>query len=129
MSQGSVSGTKTYPTFPKCGKNHPGECIEEKEECFGFGQSGHRLRNCPSRQGQGGGNGRAQSTTSAAAASRPTQQGNSSSIGGGQRQNRLYALHTLQDHEGSHDVVIGTLRVFDLDVYSLLDPGATLSFF
>ena len=25
-------------------------------------------------------------------------------------------------------VVIGTLRVFDLDVYTLLDPGATLSF-
>ena len=25
-------------------------------------------------------------------------------------------------------MVIGTLRVFDLDVYALLDPGATLSF-
>ena len=26
-SQGSVSGTKTHPTCPKCGKNHPGECL------------------------------------------------------------------------------------------------------
>ena len=127
-SQGSVSGTKTYPTCPKCSKNHPGECLAGKEGCFGCGQSGHRLKDCPSRQGQGGNNGRAQSTTSAAPAGRPTQQGNSSGTGGGQRQNRLYALQARQDQEDSPDVVTGTLRVFDLDVYALLDPGATLSF-
>ncbi|KAH0672236.1 hypothetical protein KY284_023323 [Solanum tuberosum] len=98
MSQGSISGTKTYPTYPKCGKNHPGKCFAEKEGCFGCGQSGHRLRDCPTRQGQGGNNGRAQFTTLAAPACRPTQQ------------------------------VIDTLRVFDLDVYALLDPRATLSF-
>ncbi len=71
-SQGSISGTKTYPTCPKCGKNHPGECLAGKEGCFGCGQSGHRMRDCPSRQGQGGNNGRAQSTTSAAPAGCPT---------------------------------------------------------
>ncbi|WMV45500.1 hypothetical protein MTR67_038885 [Solanum verrucosum] len=75
----SVSGTRTYPTCPKCGKNHPGECFARKEGCFGCGQTGHRLRDCPSsKKGQGGNNGRAQSTTSAAPAGRPTQQGNSS---------------------------------------------------
>uniref|UniRef100_M1B5P6 Polyprotein n=1 Tax=Solanum tuberosum TaxID=4113 RepID=M1B5P6_SOLTU len=52
-SQGSVSGTKTYPTCPKCNKNHPGECL----------------------------------------------------VGGGQRQNRLYALQARQDQEDSPDVV------------------------
>ncbi|MCQ8082150.1 hypothetical protein NP492_23805, partial [Salmonella enterica] len=57
-----------------------------------------------------------------------TQQGNSSGTGGGQRQNRPYALQACQDHKDSPDVVTGTLRVFDLDVYALLDPGATLSF-
>ena len=62
-SQGSVSGTKTYPTFPKYGKNHLGECLAGKEGCFECGQSGHRLRDSPSRQVQKGGNGRAQSTT------------------------------------------------------------------
>lgn len=71
-SQGSVSGTKTYPTYLKCGKNHPDECLTGKEGCFGCGQSGYRLRDCPSRQGQGGGNGRSKSTTSAAPASCPT---------------------------------------------------------
>ncbi|XP_069154521.1 uncharacterized protein [Solanum lycopersicum] len=63
--------------------------------------SKNRLRDSPSRQVQGG---------------------------GGQCQNRLYALQTLQDQEGSPDVVTGTLRVFDLDVYALLDPGDNLSF-
>ena len=43
-SQESVSGTKTYPTCPKFGKNHPGECLVGKEGCFGCGQSCHRLR-------------------------------------------------------------------------------------
>nr|XP_004252449.1 uncharacterized protein LOC101248654 [Solanum lycopersicum] len=54
-----------------------------KEGCFGCIQSGHRFRDYPSRQGQRGGNGRAQSTTLAAPASRPTQQGNLSGTGGG----------------------------------------------
>ncbi|XP_015075402.1 uncharacterized protein LOC107019406 [Solanum pennellii] len=71
-SQGSVVGTKTYPTCPKCGKNHPSECLAGKERCFGCGQSGHRLKDCPSRKVQGGGNGRDQSKTSSAPASRPT---------------------------------------------------------
>ena len=40
----------------------------------------------------------------------------------------MYVLQARQDQENSLDVVTGTLRVFDLDVYTLLDPGATLSF-
>ena len=51
-SQGSVSGTKTYPTCPKCGKNHLRECIARREGCFGCGHSGHILRDCSSREGQ-----------------------------------------------------------------------------
>ena len=108
MSQGSASGTKTYPTCPKCSKNLPGKCLAGQEGCFGCGKSCHMLMDCPSRQGQGGGNGRAQSTTSAASASCAAQQGNSSGTGGGQRQNRLYALQGCQDQEGSPDVVSGT---------------------
>ena len=118
-SQGSVSGTKTYPTYPKCGKNYPGKCLAGKEGCFGCGQSCHGLRDCPFRQGQGCGNGRSQSTTSAAPTSRPTQQGYSSGTGGSQCQSRLYALQARQDQEGSPDVVTSTLRVFNLDVYAL----------
>ena len=58
----------------------------------------------------------------------PTQQGYSSGTGGSQRHNKLYDLQARQDQKGSIDVVTGTLRVFDLDVYALLDLGFTLSF-
>ena len=50
-SQGSVSVTTLYPTCTKCGKNHLRECLTRKEGCFGYGQSSHRLRDCPSGQG------------------------------------------------------------------------------
>ena len=40
----------------------------------------------------------------------------------------MYVLQARQDHEDSPDVVTITLRVFNLDVYALLDPQATLSF-
>ena len=85
------------------------------------------MRNCLSRQGQGGFNGRAQSTTLSELESRPTKLGNSFGTGGGQCQNMLYALKAHQDQEGS-PVVTCTLRVFDLDVYALLDLGDTHSF-
>ena len=96
-SQESVSGTKTYPTFPKYGKNHMGKCLAGKKRCFGCGQSSHRLRDCSFRQGHKGGNGRAQSTTSSAPPCRPTHHGNSSGTTSSQRQNRLYALLAHQD--------------------------------
>ena len=86
------------------------------------------MRDYPSRQGQGGSNGREQSTTLAAPESCPTQYGNSSGVGGGHYQNMLYALQARQDQEGSLCVVTSTLQVFNLDVYALLDPWATLSF-
>ena len=40
----------------------------------------------------------------------------------------MYDLQVHQDKEGSPDVVTTTLRVFDLDVYELLDPEDTLYF-
>ncbi|XP_015084106.1 uncharacterized protein LOC107027454 [Solanum pennellii] len=48
-SQRSVSGTKTYPICPKCGKNHPGKCLDGNKGYVGCGQSGQKLRDCPSR--------------------------------------------------------------------------------
>lgn len=32
------------------------------------------------------------------------------------------------EQEGSFDLVIGLLKIFHRDVYSLIDPGDTLSF-
>ena len=62
----------------------------------------------PSKQRQGGNNGKSLSTTSAAPAGHLIQKGNSSGAGGGQRQNRLYALRARQDKENSPDVVTAT---------------------
>uniref|UniRef100_M1DCD2 Gag-pol polyprotein n=1 Tax=Solanum tuberosum TaxID=4113 RepID=M1DCD2_SOLTU len=44
------------------------------------------------------------------------------------KQNRFYALLTRGAQKSSLDVVTGMLNVFQLDVYVLLDAGATLSF-
>ncbi|KAH0709250.1 hypothetical protein KY284_010677 [Solanum tuberosum] len=44
------------------------------------------------------------------------------------KQNRFYELHSRGDQKGSPDVVADILKVFQLDVYALLYPGATLSF-
>ena len=45
------------------------------------------------------------------------------------RQNKVYALQTRQDHEGSMNVITGMLKVFHFDIYVVLDRGANLSFF
>ena len=78
-------------------KNHSVEFLARKERCFGNGQSGQRLTDSPSTKGQECGNCSSQSTISVALIIRLTQQGNSSSTGGGQCQNRLYALQARQD--------------------------------
>ncbi|XP_049405112.1 uncharacterized protein LOC125868532 [Solanum stenotomum] len=45
-SQGSASGNQTFPTCPKCGKNHPDDCLADRDRCFCCGQFGHRLKDC-----------------------------------------------------------------------------------
>ena len=44
------------------------------------------------------------------------------------KQNRLYALQTQGQQEGSPDVVTSMLKVFQIDVYALLNPADTLYF-
>lgn len=43
------------------------------------------------------------------------------------KQNWFYALQIRHDQEGYPINVVGTLKVYYVDVYALLDPGATLS--
>ncbi len=44
------------------------------------------------------------------------------------KKNRFYALHSRSEQETSIDLVTVMLKIFTLDVYALLYPGATLSF-
>ncbi|TMX03643.1 hypothetical protein EJD97_015066 [Solanum chilense] len=35
------------PTCPRCGKKHEGRCLVGKDGCYGCGESGHMVRDCP----------------------------------------------------------------------------------
>ncbi|KAL5563996.1 hypothetical protein UlMin_033743 [Ulmus minor] len=41
----------TYPTCPKCGKLHPGQCRLGTTLCYTCGKEGHYSRNCPKNIG------------------------------------------------------------------------------
>ena len=41
----------------------------------------------------------------------------------------IYALRSRGEHETSPDVVTGMLKVFSIDIYSLIDASSTLYFF
>ena len=42
--------------------------------------------------------------------------------------NHFYAVLSRGEQESSPDVMTNMLQLFSIDVYALLDPGATLSF-
>ncbi|XP_075103947.1 uncharacterized protein LOC142178428 [Nicotiana tabacum] len=116
QSQASVGyRVPDYPICNTCGKRHLGLCRLGTNGCFGCGQQGHFLRDCPSAKQNNRGNA-AQSTNSAAHHNSQAQQGHgatkSNNAGGGR--NRLYALADRQDTEARRDAVT--------------DPGSTLSY-
>ncbi|XP_049391320.1 uncharacterized protein LOC125855617 [Solanum stenotomum] len=104
----------------KCGRKHVGECLAGSNACFGCGKMDHKIRHCPLvAKNEGDSRHRAQPYPSS---------GLSGSGANAPKQNRFYALQTCGEQEGSPDMVTGMLKVFQLDVYDLLDPSATLSF-
>ncbi|XP_049347498.1 uncharacterized protein LOC125812044 [Solanum verrucosum] len=95
------------------GRKHEGKCLASTYGCFGCGMSGRKIMDCRSLTSKGR-EGRQAS---------PTGSGSSAP-----KKIRFYALQTHHDQEGSPDAVTGILKVFHLDVYDFLDPGATLCF-
>ncbi|XP_070045479.1 uncharacterized protein [Nicotiana tomentosiformis] len=95
-----------YPICNTCGKRHPGVCRSGINGCFGCGQQGYFLRDCPSARKNNGGN-VSQSTNSAAPQNSQAQQGcgaaKFSNTGDGR--NCLYTLAGRQDIEARGDVV------------------------
>ncbi|TXG69298.1 hypothetical protein EZV62_004233 [Acer yangbiense] len=106
----SGSSQRVYTPCQHCGKAHPGVCYRISGACFGCGQVGHSVRDCPKNR-----------STS-----------NSTSTDGGQAkrqkvQGRVFAI-TQQDVDASNNVASGILSLFSRDAKVLFDPGATHSF-
>lgn len=79
-----VFQAREHTNFPKYSKNHPSNCLAEKERYFGYGQSSHTSKDCTFRQGQYGNNVRGYSRTSSALAGHLTQHDKTSYTCGGQ---------------------------------------------
>ncbi|WMV18712.1 hypothetical protein MTR67_012097 [Solanum verrucosum] len=94
-------------------RKHDGKSLAYTDGCYGYGKSGHKMRDflMPTAKGREG-----------------KQDAPSGSSSNAPKQNHFYALQTHYEQESSPDVVIDTLKVFQLDVYVLLDLGTTLSF-
>ncbi|XP_060210488.1 uncharacterized protein LOC132637416 [Lycium barbarum] len=123
QSQSSM-GNKGFqhPVYSKCNKRHPGVCRLGMNGCFGCGQPGNFLRDCPSvKQGSV-----AQSTSLAAPRASQAQSGRGAAKSG--NTGHMYALAGRQDTEARANVVTGILSVINFSVFSLIDPDSTLSF-
>ncbi|XP_069151938.1 uncharacterized protein [Solanum lycopersicum] len=101
------------PTCGKCGKKHYGDCLKGTSNCFSCGKSGYTMRDYPNFMSQDKGSGQAQASGSSNAP----------------KKNHFYPLLSGGEQKTSPEVVTGMLNVFSLDVYALLDSGATFSFF
>ncbi|KAH0746323.1 hypothetical protein KY285_007980 [Solanum tuberosum] len=115
-----VGGMGLIDVCPKCGKGHGGPCLKNTGACYSCGEMGHKAMDCPRNRNKG-------------KEARP-QGANAVPLGRGGRQdgaprhNRFYALHGRQGVDEVPDVITGMLKIFDFDVYALIDPGASLSF-
>uniref|UniRef100_M1DFK3 Gag-pol polyprotein n=1 Tax=Solanum tuberosum TaxID=4113 RepID=M1DFK3_SOLTU len=112
--QGGNGSGSSLPmsTCTRCGRKHEGKCLADIDGWFGCGKSGHKMRDCPMLMAKGK-EGK-QAPPSGAGSNAP-------------KKNQFCALQTRVEQDGSLDVVTGLLKVVQLDVYNLLDPGATLS--
>ena len=82
------------------------------KNCFCCGKSIHKFRDCLNVRVQDKGSGKAQESGSNEAS----------------KKNCINALRSRVDQETHSYMVTCMFKVFSIDAYALLDPGATLSF-
>ena len=154
-SQGSVrpqtgSSKGPKPECAQCGKNHYGEFILGTNSCFKCGLPGHFAKECPQivsgsgsvvgHTGQrqfsaGRGQGQSQrgdpdrGPTTFTRPGGPAGRGQTSrgQMRQPQTQARVFAV-TQHEADVALEVMTGTIHVFDIDAYVLIDLGATHSF-
>ncbi|GFS33100.1 hypothetical protein Acr_00g0026360 [Actinidia rufa] len=110
VSQGS-SRSNELPTCPTCQKKHWGECRMGSRGCYGCGQEGHQIRDCPMRKRiQGAG-----TSASASVQQPPTERGNNQP-----RQGRAFAL-VPGNTPATTSVVSGILPICGQPAHILMD--------
>ena len=51
-TSGSTAVSRPTSVCERCGKSYPGQCYRDTGACFGCGQKGHLVKDCPKRQQQ-----------------------------------------------------------------------------
>ena len=117
VSQGS-SGSNELPTCPNCQRKHRGECRMGTRGCYGCGQEGHQIKDCPMRSRiQGAG-----TSASALVPQPPARRRNNQP-----RQGRAFALMP-GNTPATTSVVSGILPICGQPAHVLIDSGSTHSF-
>ncbi|KAL0292521.1 UNVERIFIED_CONTAM: hypothetical protein Sradi_6985700 [Sesamum radiatum] len=144
------------PNCSTCGRRHLGQCWGPDaipRVCYNCGGRGHISRDCPSQTPSSGGSVSrgAASQSSIGSSGRGAERGRGRgrgrgtgnrdgdhTIGGGirgsgaqvnqgQTQARIYNM-TREEAPASNDVISGTILLFDVEAYVLIDPGSTHSY-
>ena len=99
MGKGTNSPNEN-PTYAKCDQKPYGYCLKRTDNCFRYGKSAHKMRDCPNMKIQEKDSGQAQASGSSDAP----------------KKNRFNALLSRGEQETSLDVVTSMLKVFYLYV-------------
>ncbi|KAG5632116.1 hypothetical protein H5410_003833 [Solanum commersonii] len=126
QSQGSIAqGGNGTPACSKCCRTRSGMCRDGSTGCFKCGKNDYFMKEFPKSK-QGNGNGAIEPNLLQLLHQTELHleellQGTSG------RSNNLYAITSSQKQEDSPDVVTVMIKVFNFDVYALLDLGVSLS--
>ena len=105
---------------------HSGVCRDGSTNCFKCGHNGDFMKECPKKSQTNGNWGN--KTQSSSIAPRDIDAPTEDTSGINRGSNHQYVITSRQEQQNSPVVVIGMIKVFNFNVYTLLDPRESLSF-